>query len=119
MCSANGTTGYLNSGAAGQPFDLNTINSWFQINPDGVNRLPATQTEAEPAGGAGGLLVVNDTGSAVTSFSLTLNDTFTTSTGCAISGTNCNNFQANKPDGTYSFTSEALSGPDFFSCTNG
>lgn len=117
ICSTNGTTGYLNNGT-GQAFDLSTISQWFQIDTDGLNHL-SSQTMAEPDGGAGGFRVLNDTGSAVTSFSLTINSTYTSSTGCTISGKNCNNFQANKANGTYSPTSEALSGPDFSSCTNG
>lgn len=117
MCSTNGTTGYLNDGT-GQAFDLSTISQWFQIDTDGMNHL-SSQTMAEPDSGAGGFRVLNDTGSAVTSFSLTINSTYTSSTGCTISGKNCNNFQANKANGTYSPTSEALSGPNFSSCTNG
>jgi hypothetical protein len=38
MCSTNGTTGYLNNGT-GQAFDLSTIKSWFQIDPNGINLL--------------------------------------------------------------------------------
>jgi hypothetical protein len=117
ICSSNGTTGYLNNGTGGA-FDLSTINSWFQIDTDGMNHL-STQTTAEPDGGAGGFLVLNDTGSAVTTFSLTIDSTQMFSTGCSITGENCQNFQADKPNGTYSPTSEALSGPNFNSCTNG
>jgi hypothetical protein len=117
ICSYDGTTGYLNNGK-GQAFDLSTINSWFQIDLDGMNHL-STQTMAEPDKGAGGFRVLNDTGSAVTTFSLTITDTYTSSTGCKITGKNCNSFQASKPNGTYSPTSEALSGPDFYLCTGG
>jgi hypothetical protein len=73
ICSTNGTTGYLKNGT-GQAFDLSTITSWFQIDADGLNHL-ATQTQAEPDGGAGGFLVLNNTGVTVTSFSLTITDT--------------------------------------------
>ena len=120
MCSSNGTTGYFNNGM-GQAFDLSTINSWFQIDTSGTNKL-ATQTEAEPDGGAGGFLVINNTGMTVTTFSLTINDSFTSSTPsvhfCSgSSGPLCDNFQVNK--GALTGTSESLSGPDFFSCSNG
>jgi len=70
ICSTNGTTGYLINGA-GEAFDLSTINSWFQIDPNGVNQIPS-QPEAEPDSGAGGFLVYNDTGATVTTFSITL-----------------------------------------------
>ncbi len=125
MCSTgNGTTGYLNNGS-GVAFDLSTIASWFQIDAQSpaINHLPATQTEAEPDGGAGGFLVVNDTGAPVTTFSLTLTDTFSSGTPSVTfcsgsSGPLCDNFQANK--GTaYLNTSESLSGPDYYGCTNG
>ena len=120
MCSTNGTTGYLNNGT-GVAFNLSTISQWFQIDADGVNRL-ASQTMAEPDGGAGGFRVKNDTGATVTTFSLTLTDTFNASTPshhfCSGgSGPICINFQANK--GTQSGTSESLSGTGLFSCTNG
>jgi len=125
ICSTNGTTGYLNNGM-GQAFDLSTINSWFQIDPNGPseNELPGTQPSGEPDMGAGGFLVLNDTGGTVTTFSLTLTDTFgsgTPSVGfCSgSSGPLCDSFQINKPDGTYGGLSETLSGPDFYNCTNG
>jgi hypothetical protein len=124
MCSSSagpllvGTQGYLQSGST--PFNLSTITQWFQIDPNGVSHLP--NQPAEPDGGAGGFLVKNDTGSIVTSFSLTVTDTFTSTTPSVThcsgsSGPLCDNFQAQK--GTPSGTSEGLSGPDFFSCTNG
>jgi PEP-CTERM motif-containing protein len=111
LCSSNGTSGYLNNGT-GVAFDLSTINTWFQIG-----------TAAQPLT-AGSFLVVNDTGKTITSFSLTITDTFTSSTPSVTfcsgsSGPLCDNFQANKPDGTFGGTSESLSGPDFFDCTNG
>jgi hypothetical protein len=116
MCSTNGTAGYLNNGT-GQAFDLSTIKSWFQIDPNGINLL-LTQAMAEPDGGAGGFRVVNDTGAAVTTFSLTLNDTFTSSTpSVTCSGGVClDNFQAH--GGNLNFNTE-LSGPDWFDCTQG
>lgn len=117
ICSSNGTLGYLNNGS-GNPFDLTTISSWFQIDLNGTNQL-STQTMAEPDKGAGGFLVLNDTGKAVTNFSLTIDSTYTSSTGCKITGKNCNEFQASKANGTYSPTSEALSGPDFYKCNAG
>jgi hypothetical protein len=74
---APGTQGYLNNGTGG-PFDLSTITQWFQIDPTGKSYLP--DQPAEPDKGAGQFLVVNNTGAPVNSFSLTLNDTFTSST---------------------------------------
>jgi hypothetical protein len=121
ICSTNGTTGYLKDGS-GEAFDLSKINSWFQIDSDGANHL-ATQSEAEPDGGAGGFLVVNDTGSTVTSWSITLTDTFTSTTAsvgfCSgSSGPICDNFQAGKGAAAPGGASEALSGSDFYQCTN-
>jgi hypothetical protein len=123
MCSTNGTTGYLIDGT-GQAFKLSTITSWFQINTETppVSRLPGQP--AEPKGGAGDFRVINDTGITVTSFSLTLTDTFTSSTPSAgfcsgSSGPICVNFQAGKGAAAPSGAGEGLSGPDFFSCTNG
>jgi hypothetical protein len=74
LCSTNGTTGYSGTNA----FDLSTINSWFQIDTNGVSHLAGQPVE--PNGGSGDFLVVNDTGAVVTNFSLTLTDTFTAST---------------------------------------
>ncbi len=99
MCSTNGTTGYLNNGT-GQAFDLTTISQWFQIDKDGVNHI-AGQPEAEPDTGAGGYLVINNTGHAITSFSLTLTDSYT--------GTE--QYQAQQ--GTLTQGLEGLSGPDY------
>jgi hypothetical protein len=120
ICSTNGTTGYLNTGA-GQAFHLSTINSWFQIDTDGINHL-ATQTSAEPDGGAGGFLVTNDTGSTVTAWSITLTDTFTSSTAsvnhCSgSSGPYCDQFQDNRGAAAPGGATESLSGPDIFSCS--
>lgn len=116
MCSTNGTTGYLNNGT-GIAFDLSTINSWFQIDPTSVNQL-ATQTMAEPDKDAGGFRVWNNTGAAVTSFSLTLTDTFTSSTASVTcSGPVCiDNFQAH--GGNLNFNTE-LSGANWDGCTQG
>ena len=119
MCSTNGTTGYLNNGT-GVAFNLSTISQWFQIDPDGVNHL-ATQTMAEPDLGAGGFRVKNDTGASVTSFSLTLQDTFTSSTASVDTCTgahakqSCDNFQA---QGQNHWNTE-LSGPNWDKCTHG
>lgn len=123
ICSTNGTTGYLNNGM-GQAFDLSTLSQWFQIDTDGMNHL-ATQTEAEPNGGAGAFLVINNTGSAVTSFSITITDNFTSSTPSvgpcmgAQSGNICDNFQPGKGAAAPSGAGEGLSGSGFDSCTNG
>jgi hypothetical protein len=121
MCSTNGTTGYLINGT-GQAFNLTTIGSWFQIDTTGVNEL-ATQTMAEPNGGAGAFLVTNNTGSTVTTFSLTINDSFWSGTpsvtSCSgSSGPLCDVFQANKGSGSPGGASETLSGPDLFRCTS-
>ncbi len=125
LCSTTGvlplgTQGYVETGSSA--FDLSTITQWFQIDPSGVSHL-ASQP-AEQLGGAGGFLVVNDTGVAVTSFSLTLTDTFTSTTPsvgpCPAgpqSGKECDNFQAHGGD-TYAFNTE-LSGSDFSNCTQG
>jgi len=120
ICSSNGTTGYFNNGM-GQAFDLSTLQEWFQIDTSGTNML-ATQTEAEPDGGAGGFLVVNDTGMTVTTFSLMIADSFTASTPSVThcsgsSGPLCDSFQVSK--GALTGTSESLSGADFYACTNG
>ena len=120
ICSTgNGTTGYLNNGS-GVAFDLSTISSWFQIDPNGVNHL-ATQTSAEPDLGAGAFLVVNNTGATVTSFAITLTDTFDSSTpsvgACtgAQTGHLCDNFTAQGQNGW----NTELSGVDWDSCTQG
>jgi hypothetical protein len=125
LCSTNtgplptGTQGYVETGNT--PFNLSTITSWFQINPDGVSLLP--NQPAEPLGGAGNFFVINDTGVTITSFSLTIRDTFTSSTSSVTfcsgsSGPLCDNFQANKGPGEPGTASETLSGVDFFRCTN-
>jgi hypothetical protein len=127
MCSTTGgplpvgTQGYVLSGNI--PFNLSTINQWFQINPDGVTSLLPNQP-AEPLKDSGNFFVINDTGVTITSFSLTIRDTFTSSTPSVTfctgsSGPLCDNFQANKGPGEPGTATEALSGPDFFSCTNG
>lgn len=121
MCSTNGTTGYSGSVA----FDLSTISSWFQIDADGVNHLTSTQTVAEPDNGAGAFLVKNDTGSPVTSFSVTLTDTFDSSTPSVSACTGretgnsvgCDQFQANKGAAAPNGATESLSGPDIDSCS--
>jgi hypothetical protein len=122
MCSTNGTTGYLTNGT-GQAFDLSTITSWFQIDTTGVNHL-ATQTEAEPNGGAGMFLVYNDLG-LQSSLTLTLTDTFDSSTAgdgnssqCAPGGTPCQSFSA-QTGNTSDFNFSQLSGPDWDSCQTG
>jgi hypothetical protein len=121
MCSTNGTTGYLTNGS-GQAFDLTTINNWFQIDTTGVNEL-AAQSMAEPNGGAGAFLVRNNTGSTVTTFSLTISDSFWSGTPSVTfcsgnSGPLCDVFQANKGSGSPSGATETLSGPDLFRCTS-
>jgi hypothetical protein len=119
MCSTNGTTGYLKNGT-GVAFNLSTIAQWFQIDPDGVNPLGG-QTMAEPDLGAGGFRVKNDTGAAVTSFSLTLKDTFTSGTASVVActgaqaGHSCDNFQAHGDNGWHT----ELSGPNWDKCTQG
>jgi hypothetical protein len=122
MCSTNGTTGYLINGS-GQAFNLSTIANWFQIDAPGANEL-ASQTMAEPNGGAGAFLVVNDTGHTVTNFTLTINDTFSSGTPSVTfcsgsSGPLCDVFQANKGSAAKGSASETLSGIDLFACTSG
>jgi hypothetical protein len=116
LCSTNGTTGYNGT----LPFKLSTINFWFQVD------AAASMIAGQPAqsANAGDFLVVNDTGAIVTIFSLTITDTFTASTPSVTfcsgsSGPLCDNFQANKGSAGTGASFEALSGPDFFSCTNG
>jgi len=119
MCSINGTTGYLINGT-GQAFDLSTLPQWLQIDQNGVSYLPGQPVE--PDAGAGGFRVVNDTGAAITSYSITLTDTFTSSTASVVpctgakTGNPCDNFQAH--GGNAGFNTE-LSGPDWDSCTQG
>ena len=124
ICSTNGTTGYLNNGT-GQAFDLSTIDSWFQIDQNGVNELPTTQTMPEPDAGAGAFLVLNDTGQRVTQLTLNLTDTFNASTAgdgnatqCSPNGQPCQNFSA-QIGSLAAFNFSQLSGPEFDSCTTG
>ena len=119
MCSAGGTAGY----AGAQAFDLSTIAEWFQIDKSASSSLIAGQP-VEPKGGSGSFLVVNDTGSVVTRFSITIIDDFTSSTPSVAhcsgkSGPWCDSFQASKGSAAPSAAAEALSGPDFFKCTTG
>ena len=114
LCSTNGTLGYSGT----NPFDLSTINSWFQVDAS------TSMIAGQPAQSmnAGSFLVANNTGATVTTFSLTINDTFTSSTPsvgfCSgSSGPLCDNFQAGK--GAMGGSGEGLSGADFFNCTNG
>ena len=126
LCSTNsvplttGTQGYVETGST--PFNLSTITQWFQIDTNGTSHL--ANQPAEPLGGAGSFLVKNDTGSTLTTFSLTLTDTFTSTTPSVTfcsgsSGPLCDNFQAGKGAAAPGGAFEALSGPNFFSCTNG
>jgi len=118
LCSTNagplptGTEGYVETGS--RPFNLSTINQWFQIDPDRVSHLP--YQPAEPLGDAGNFLVVNDTGAVVTNFSLTLTDTFTASspavTHCGASL--CENFQIHGGAANY-FSVFTLTGPNCYS----
>jgi hypothetical protein len=119
LCSTNGTLGY--SGTL--PFNLSTIAQWFQIDTDGISHLPGQPVE--PNGGAGQFLVVNNTGSLVTSLSLTLTDTFDASTSgggnstqCAPHGTPCQSFSA-QTGATNDFNFAQLSGLDFDTCQTG
>lgn len=122
MCSTDGTTGYLNNGK-GEAFDLSTISQWFQIDANGQNQL-STQSEAEEDGGAGSYLVYNNTGAAITYFSMTITDDFTKNSASVSlcmgaqkgAGVYCDNFQIH--GGTYNFNTE-LSGSTWDSCTQG
>lgn len=122
VCSYDGTTGYLNNGM-GQPFNLSTIKQWFQIDVGGLNML-ANQTVPEPDKGAGSFLVTNDTGSAITSFTLNLNDDFTAKTASvhpctgAQKGNICDNFTAHGGSGNFTYDTE-LSGANWDRCTQG
>ncbi|HEX3430217.1 MAG TPA: YncE family protein [Rhizomicrobium sp.] len=121
MCSTDGTHGYTNNGT-GQAFNLSTISQWFQIDVNGSSEIPGQPVE--PDKGAGGFLVLNDTGSAVSSFSLTVTDDFTaggpTVHKCfgAQAGNICDNFTAHGGSGSYKFNTE-LSGTDWDRCTQG
>ncbi|HEX3430218.1 MAG TPA: YncE family protein [Rhizomicrobium sp.] len=121
MCSTDGTHGYTNDGT-GKAFNLSTISQWFQIDVNGTSALSGQP--AEPDKGAGGFLVVNDTGSAVSSFSLTVTDDFTVGgpsvhkCSGAQAGNICDNFTAHGGIGSYKFNTE-LSGTDWDRCTQG
>ena len=118
LCSTNGTTGY--SGTL--PFDITTINQWFQIDTS-TSLLPGQPAETA---NAGSFLVTNNTGATLTGLTLTIMTTFTSSTASVgacggIQGPSniCDNFQAGKGAGGTGTSFEALSGSDFDSCTNG
>ena len=123
LCSTNGTLGLGTQGyveTGNTPFNLSTINQWFQIDPDGHSHL--ANQPAEQLGGSGGFLVINDKGTAVTSFSLTITDTFTSTTAsvgpCKAGpqfGKECDNFQ-NHGGSLYPFNTE-LSGSNINDCT--
>ena len=125
LCSTNGTLGLGTQGyvkTGNTPFNLSTITQWFQIDPDGVSHL--ANQPAEPLGDSGGFLVINDTGAAVTTFSLTITDTFTSNTpsvgDCKAGpqfGKQCDNFQ-NHGGSAYAFNTE-LSGTYINDCTQG
>jgi PEP-CTERM motif-containing protein len=118
LCSTNigplpiGTQGYVETGNT--PFNLSTINSWFQIDTTGVSHLP--NQPPEPLGGAGNFLVINDTGAVVHSFSLTLTDTFTAASPGAgnCGGSPCENFQTHGGAANF-FTTFTLTGANCFS----
>jgi hypothetical protein len=102
-----------------QAFNLSTIGSWFQIDvtTPAVSHLPGQPPE--PNGGAGAFLVINNTGQIVTSLSLTLTDTFTSTTagniGSCDTGGGCQNFQIH--DGAmHVFNSVTLTG---INCVSG
>jgi hypothetical protein len=111
ICSTNGTTGYTLL-SSGQAFDLSTVQQWFQIDTDGLNHL-ATQSMAEPKGGAGAFLVLNDTGALLNTFAITLTGTISSSTPSAVAcggGNYCVNYQI--ADGAaHLFNTLTISGP--------
>jgi hypothetical protein len=82
------------------------------------------QPEAEPDGGSGAFLVVNDTGKVVTSPSITIVPTFRALTPSVAActglqtGNLCDNFQDNKGALAGSGGTETLSGPTIDSCTS-
>ena len=116
LCSTDGTLGYGGT----KPFNLSTINNWFQIDPTiGSTSVFAPlpgQTTAQTMG-AGNFLVVNDTGSVVTSFSLTLSDNFNAAspsvTACLglLLGQECDVFQIHGGAANF-FSSFNLTGTD-------
>jgi hypothetical protein len=69
LCSTNGTTGYTGT----KPFDLTTIDQWFQIDTTKTSLISGQPAEPDPNDGQ--FLVVNNTGKTLTSFSLTLAET--------------------------------------------
>jgi len=69
MCSTNGTAGYTGT----KPFNVTTIDQWFQIDTTGTSLIPGQPVEPDPI--AGQFLVVNNTGKTLTNFSLTLAET--------------------------------------------
>lgn len=85
---AAGTQGYFETGpsSTNPAFNLSTINSWFQIDTGSTSYLPGQPVE--PLGGAGNFLVYDNLpGNAfgyTTSFSLTLNTSFNSSTAGAV-----------------------------------
>src|ERR1051325_5840945 len=109
LCSFDGTLGYTGT----QAFNLSTINSWFQIDVTTPAVSYFSGQPAEPKGGAGHFLVVNDTGHIVTNLSLTLTDTFTQTTagnvGSCDHGGGCQTFQIH--DGAmHAFSTVTLAG---------
>jgi hypothetical protein len=122
LCSTNtgplptGTQGYVETGST--PFDLSTINQWFQIDTTTPAVSHLANQPPEPLGGAGNFLVINDTGSTVTSFSLTINDTYGAA-GCSGSPADMCNFQIHATTaggGTIGFATGTLTGAD---CVSG
>jgi hypothetical protein len=117
LCSTNGTTGYNGT----LPFNITTINAWFQVDS------PTSNIAGQPAqpANAGDFLVINNTGALLTGLTLTITDTFTSSTPSVHACTGlqapniCDNFQANKGAAGTGTSFETLSGVDFDSCTNG
>src|SRR4029077_19767250 len=103
------------------PFNITTINSWFQV------ASPTSNIAGQPAqpANAGDFLVINNTGAPLTGLTLTITDTFVSGgpsvhacTGLQV-GNICDTFQANKGAAGTGTSFEALSGPNFDSCTNG
>jgi hypothetical protein len=107
LCSTDGTHGYSGT----QAFDLSTISQWFQYN--GVNGISDLAGQPAQTNGSAGFLVVNNTGVTVTSFSITIQVDFYNNNNSVV------NFQAGKGAGAGGSAYEALSGPNFSSCTNG
>ncbi len=121
LCATNGTatTGGTLGYNGSNPFSLSTITSWFQIdscsgsnsNCSAVGGVSLLAGQPAQTMNSGDFLVVNNTGAVLTSFSLTLNDSFTNTTSGASGSPPTENFQIHGGAANY-FTNLTLTGPD-------